>query len=1273
MKKLLFVLTLSFSLIALSFSVKAQFTDLLDFNSGNGSSPYSDLTFSHNKDTLFGMTETGGANGVGCVFSILPNGTGYSDLIDFNTTNGANPYGALTLSGYRLYGMTEAGGANNMGCVFSVQTNGSGYTDLLDFNGENGSYPYGALAFSYTGDSLFGMTSAGGIYSYGTIFSVDNNGSNYTDLHDFNSTDGTTPYGSLTLAHTTHRLYGMTSTGGTSSYGDIFTINTDGSGFTDLLNFNNENGAAPIGSLIPSVSGDTLYGFTSQGGPGGYGSLFSLVDGDVFTDLYTFAGADGYSPDGDVTLANGLLYGMTLQGGYGGGNVFSVYNDGSNFTNLLNFNSANGAYPYGSLTFLNTTLYGMTSQGGANNDGLIFSFNILAVDSFQVAGVSCADSYLGSATAYPAGGTSPYTYSWSDGGTTQTESGLTAGAYTVTVTDGLGSTATSVTIISGLSVAISEVGNVSCNRGSDGSITVSASGGTGTYVYSWDGLPPGIVSSYTGPRIELPGYTGLPAGTYTITVKDWCGDSVFVLGTITQPDPLVVSTTPSLSNICAGASATLTTSLSGGTSPYTYSWSPSTYLSCSDCPNPVATPPHSIIDTVTVTDNNGCTNFTVDTIVVHSLPTAPSIVAIGTDSINFTVTKPDSTLRYSWRLHDITGNYSDTGDTAHLPVWPRNAFLTYYNTSIAGCIASDSIRITHSAPLPVWGDPYPRWSKRGVDLEFACHYFTPFGTGGNIGAADSMAVNGTPFVTYCRNNHITYVLMDGVDYHPGGPPYGNSCGVFYQDSSNYDTTNARYFENFIDSLKTRGGVQEIGVYCYKSDTAYPNDNSYSVLHCANVVAGIHSHNLGLPWEKKVDVLDMDYEFWNADSAIGVNAFHNTVMPMLRSMSAAAKECDTGFLRVECYVGEPLCHANASSFDINYSIDTMEADSMSLYVDRILNSSYSVWNVALWNEADFRLAYPNFGDHRNKNMEIWPIFSAENYDSGTCQKCYYQIGNDFSGADLCPMGLVNKAEWIEAQYWDSLNFSAKHKEFTSSITNPAPMGADTNFRILGDMWYDYNALKTEGISFDTLSSGYLKWYVTVGHDIQWLHISVPFPITVTATVHGGVGPFTYTWYNMSNGLPLLHGVGSAYQSYTDYYSVRNNYYNVSRVAVIVGNAANDSAVTDYMNIYQICSQPIYDKPIRKSTPPIDSNIVRTSSIEVYPNPTNSQLNIQFLSAQLQPCYFEMFNIMGQKVKSVELTNRNMLMDVSSLSPGVYFYRGTNLDGSLIKSDKVAIIH
>ncbi|MBI4930250.1 MAG: T9SS type A sorting domain-containing protein [Bacteroidetes bacterium] len=150
------------------------FAKLLDFTiSGtNGNTPYasliSDGTF------LYGMTHDGGTNGYGTIFKIMPDGTGFVKLLDFTGANGAAPYVGCSLvsDGTFLYGMTTEGGANWKGNIFKIMPDGTGYFNLLDFTGNaNGGSPFGSLISD--GTFLYGMTSDDGTFGFGTIFKIN--------------------------------------------------------------------------------------------------------------------------------------------------------------------------------------------------------------------------------------------------------------------------------------------------------------------------------------------------------------------------------------------------------------------------------------------------------------------------------------------------------------------------------------------------------------------------------------------------------------------------------------------------------------------------------------------------------------------------------------------------------------------------------------------------------------------------------------------------------------------------------------------------------------------------------------------------------------------------------------------------------------------------------------------------------------------------------------------------------------------------------------------
>ncbi|MFM7728243.1 MAG: SprB repeat-containing protein, partial [Flavobacteriales bacterium] len=142
-------------------------------------------------------------------------------------------------------------------------------------------------------------------------------------------------------------------------------------------------------------------------------------------------------------------------------------------------------------------------------------------------------SLNGSATVAVSGGAGGYSYSWtSSGSTSSTANNLAGGAYTVTVTDANGCTSTAIATVSnigGPTITASVLANVSCNGGSNGSATVSIPNGTPPYNYSW--APSGGTSAIA---------TGLPAGSFSVTVTDANGCISSDNVTISQPTTLAI-------------------------------------------------------------------------------------------------------------------------------------------------------------------------------------------------------------------------------------------------------------------------------------------------------------------------------------------------------------------------------------------------------------------------------------------------------------------------------------------------------------------------------------------------------------------------------------------------------------------------------------------------------------------------------------------------------------------------------------------------------------
>jgi len=339
-----------------SFTAPDPITD----TNSDGANPSAELLLSGS--ALYGTAEYGGSDGDGTIFAVNTNGVGFRVLhsftaLDSNTgtnADGADPvFVQLILSSNILYGTTSAGGAGGAGTVFSVNTNGSDFTVLHSFaaldatTGTNcdGANPAAGLILS--GNTLFGCAYDGGSFGKGTVFAINTDGCNFTNLHDFTAVDATTEtnndgaYPSSTLVLSDNTLFGTAYEGGTHGNGTVFALGTDGSNFKDLYSFTtldaetNSDGANPIAGLI--LERAKLYGTASFGGPNGTGTVFAInTDGSSFTNLQSFA---------------------ALQ-----------YDDTSS-----QYTNSHGAYPYAPLTVTPTGLIGTATEGGMNGNGVVFT------------------------------------------------------------------------------------------------------------------------------------------------------------------------------------------------------------------------------------------------------------------------------------------------------------------------------------------------------------------------------------------------------------------------------------------------------------------------------------------------------------------------------------------------------------------------------------------------------------------------------------------------------------------------------------------------------------------------------------------------------------------------------------------------------------------------------------------------------------------------------------------------------------------------------------
>ncbi len=555
------------------------YTDIHDFhNPSDGHQPYGSLMQASN-GLIYGMTSLGGGGtSTGILFSINPiiNDT-FILVHNFIISTGDQPHGSLIqASNGLLYGMTYVGGINNEGVIFSFNTSNNVYADLAAFNNTiNGSGPQGDLLEGRNG-KLYGLVTFGGSGgSEGTIISFDTNTNIVTNMHTFTGSDGSEPWGNLIEPPSCIIPVLLTNNNQNLCVGSSITLTVSGASSYSWQTNNSTDSAitvSPISTTTYIVTG-------SNGGCSKTDSITVTVLPSP-TPVITPNGPTTFCQGGSVLLTTGSFAtylwnnGITTQsinatasGNYSitvtnSGGCTGIASEtvsvtanpvpviaptspinlceGENVTlhasNGILYNWSNGATTQyldvsTSGTYSVTVTYGVNcSNTSAPTDVIVHPLPLATIAALPENLEFCiGDSILLTANS----STSPITYLWNQGSTTQSIEATQSGDFTVIVTDTIGChSSSSINLTSYLYPVANFTYSIFLNTTT---FTNTSTNGTAYQWYFGDGN----VSTLMNPT-----HTYSHDSTYTITliVTNPCGaDTVRYTITLTGINEINVS------------------------------------------------------------------------------------------------------------------------------------------------------------------------------------------------------------------------------------------------------------------------------------------------------------------------------------------------------------------------------------------------------------------------------------------------------------------------------------------------------------------------------------------------------------------------------------------------------------------------------------------------------------------------------------------------------------------------------------------------------------
>jgi len=320
----------------------------------------------------------------------------------------------------------------------------------------------------------------------------------------------------------------------------------------------------------------------------------------------------------------------------------------------------------GSYSVTVTDASGCTAQAG---NLVLTNPNPILISITNVSSPACGASN-GSASAVGTGGTGTLTYQWSNGQTGQNLSNVSAGTYVVTVTDANNCTNTASAVLTSPNAPVLSNPIVTpplCNGG-NGTISVTATGGSGQLQFTWS-------NNATGNQISA------GVGVYNVTVTD-ANNCSNTSAPINMTEPAAINALVSATGAGCPGGGNATATVSGGTPGYTYLWSNGANQSST---TNLSAGPHSVV----VTDANGCSttvNFTVNSVTAPTVSgtiVSPALCFAGNGSATVQLNGGQAPFSYAW-------SNGSTADTLQAQAGSYSVVITDANN----CTVSTNVQIT---------------------------------------------------------------------------------------------------------------------------------------------------------------------------------------------------------------------------------------------------------------------------------------------------------------------------------------------------------------------------------------------------------------------------------------------------------------------------------------------------------------------------------------------------------------------------------------------------